>query len=181
MPNIFVQPFYESVPMYSISLALSKISLLLMYMRPFPGKRFNIACWTTIAVLLVCLVWACFGFMFMCTPIALWDKPLTGTLFGRIIYFTSAPFNIITDFAIFFLPLPILAKLQLPRRQKVALILLFGVGLVYVPFLMFYYDLILLFVADTVPEAARSAFFGFKHCIFFLYCMVMFVGVFSPY
>ena len=122
--------------MYSISLALSKISILLMYMRLFPGKRFNIACWTTIAVLLICLVRVCFGLMFMCTPVAfLWDKTLKGTcLDGRIIYFTSASLNVITDFAIFFLPMPILAKLQLPRRQKVALILLFGVGLVYVFF-----------------------------------------------
>ncbi len=74
--------------------------------------------------------------MLMCTPInAIWDKSITDAvcLDGRIVYFTSAGFNILTDFILFGLPLPILSRLQLPRKQKWLLILLFGIGLMYVP------------------------------------------------
>jgi hypothetical protein len=77
----------------------------------------------------------CFGFMFMCTPIsALCDKTITNAscMNGKVVYFTSAAFNILTDFILFGLPLPILSQLQLPRRQKWLLIMLFGIGLMYV-------------------------------------------------
>jgi hypothetical protein len=77
------------------------------------------------------MLWGCFGFMFMCRPIALlWDKSLTSTcLDGKIPYFTASAFNITTDFIIFGLPLPILSKLQVPKKQKILLIVLFGLGL----------------------------------------------------
>jgi hypothetical protein len=79
--------------------------------------------------------WGCLDFMLMCTPIdALWDKSITDAacLDGRVVYFTSAGFNILTDFILFGLPLPTLSQLQLPRKQKWLLILLFDVKLLYV-------------------------------------------------
>jgi hypothetical protein len=67
----------------------------------------------------------------MCRLIAyLWDKSLTGTCIDkRILYFTNAAFNVITDFVIFSLPLPILLKLQIPKKQKILLIILFRLRL----------------------------------------------------
>jgi hypothetical protein len=79
--------------------------------------------------------WACLGFMLMCMPIdALWDKSNTDAvcLDGYVVYFTSAGFNILTDFIPFGLLLLILSQLQLLKKQKWLLILLFGVGLLYV-------------------------------------------------
>lgn len=118
--------------MYSISLCVTKISILLLYMRLFPRRPFIIACYLTIVLLLIFLIWAIFGFMFMCTPINFfWDKGIDGSCMDpRLIYFTNAPFNILTDFILFGLPLPILAGLQLPKRQKWGLVVLFGFGLV---------------------------------------------------
>jgi hypothetical protein len=77
------------------------------------------------------MLWGCFGFMFMCQPISyLCDKSITGTCIdGRIPNFSASAFNILTDFIIFGLPLPILAKLQVPKKQKILLIILFGLGL----------------------------------------------------
>jgi hypothetical protein len=80
------------------------------------------------------LFWTIFGFMFMCTPVNyFWNKSIEGHCFNsKWVYFTNAPFNIVTDFVLFGLPLPILWDLQLPRRQKMGLVFLFGIGLVYV-------------------------------------------------
>jgi hypothetical protein len=42
------------------------------------------------------------------------------------LYLSSAPVNILTDLAILFLPIPMLTKIKLPRKQKVILIATFG-------------------------------------------------------
>lgn len=129
------QPFYISVPAYTISLALSKVSIILLYIRVFSGKRFAISCWVTMSLVVAFTLWGCFGFMFMCTPIqAMWDKTIHDPtcMDAKIVYFTNAGFNILTDFIIFGLPLPILSQLQLPRKQKWLLILLFCIGFMYV-------------------------------------------------
>lgn len=128
------QPFWVSVPMYSIALFLTKVSILLLYLRLFPHDGFVKACWIIIAVMGTFLFWTIFGFMFMCTPVNyFWDRSIEGHCFNpEWVYFTNAPFNIVTDFVLFGLPMPILWELQLPIRQKAGLIFLFGIGLVYV-------------------------------------------------
>jgi hypothetical protein len=120
--------------MYSISLFLTKVSILLLYIRLFEEDRFVKACQITIAVMAAFLIWTIFGFMFMCTPVQhFWKPSVDGTCMNpEIVYFTNAPFNILTDFVLFGLPLPILWKLQIPRRQKIGLVFLFAIGLVYV-------------------------------------------------
>lgn len=45
------------------------------------------------------------------------------------VYVSTATINIATDVAIFFLPLPILWGMRLPKRQKAILLLTFGTGL----------------------------------------------------
>jgi hypothetical protein len=45
----------------------------------------------------------------------------------RLVY-AAAPLQIITDFAVILLPMPILSGLQLPRKQKATLMLIFGAG-----------------------------------------------------
>lgn len=40
--------------------------------------------------------------------------------------------NIVTDLAILIVPIPVLSKLQLPRKKKVGLILIFAAGSLYV-------------------------------------------------
>jgi hypothetical protein len=44
------------------------------------------------------------------------------------IAYADTPFHIITDFAIILIPMPILAGLNLPLKQKVMLMCLFGLG-----------------------------------------------------
>ena len=44
------------------------------------------------------------------------------------IYLSSAPVNIVTDLALFFLPMPILTAMRLPRNEKLILIVTFSFG-----------------------------------------------------
>jgi hypothetical protein len=41
---------------------------------------------------------------------------------------TNAGINIVTDFALIILPIPVIQSLNLGRRQKIALISIFAVG-----------------------------------------------------
>ena len=66
-----------------------------------------------------------------CTPVAFfWDRSIEG---GHCINFTAlwfsfSIFSIVTDLAIFVLPIPVLWNLQLPRKQKMGLIAAFAFG-----------------------------------------------------
>lgn len=117
--------------MYSIALFLTKVSILLLYLRIFPKKEFVRACWAVIIVMGAFLQWTVFGFLFMCKPVAFfWNKSLQGhCMNAQFVYFTNAPFNILTDFVLFGLPLPLLWGLQLPPRKKFGLIVLFAIAL----------------------------------------------------
>ncbi|KAJ6109955.1 MFS transporter [Penicillium sp. IBT 16267x] len=46
-----------------------------------------------------------------------------------ILYVVSAPINLVTNIAIFLIPLPLLTALRLPRKQKIILLLTFSTGL----------------------------------------------------
>jgi fucose permease len=67
-----------------------------------------------------------------CRPItAAWASPVPESASCTnivTIYLSSAPLNIITDLAIFFLPMPILTSMRLPKKQKVILVITFGFG-----------------------------------------------------
>ena len=45
------------------------------------------------------------------------------------LYLSSAPVNIITDLALLFLPMPILTKMRLPKKQKIILVVTFSFGI----------------------------------------------------
>lgn len=67
-----------------------------------------------------------------CTPISAAFKtpvPQSASCTNIVtIYLSSAPLNIITDLAIFFLPMPILTSMRLPMKQKIILVITFGFG-----------------------------------------------------
>lgn len=68
---------------------------------------------------------------FSCWPIPFfWDKAIHG---GHCIdllafWFSLGGFNILTDMAVWILPMPVLKSLHLPRKQKLSLIAVFAVG-----------------------------------------------------
>lgn len=68
--------------------------------------------------------------IFACIPVqASWDQSISGNCqtiaHTRIMNSVS---NIVTDFIILLLPLPVIWRLKLPRNQKLALTGVFGLG-----------------------------------------------------
>jgi hypothetical protein len=70
-------------------------------------------------------------FLVPCLPVrAFWDKSVKGKCIGNLpFWYTASALNIVTDVGIFVLPLPVLAKLKLPMRQKVGLMGVLTIGM----------------------------------------------------
>lgn len=124
-----MQAFWASLIAYYMSLGLTKSSILLQYHRVFPTRKFQVACWCVFAVVVCYTIWTVFGSIFACVPVqAFWTKERARCIDQFAMWFTNAAINITTDFAIIILPMPVIRRLQLGRRQKSALIGIFGVG-----------------------------------------------------
>lgn len=116
--------------LYIVVQVLTKVSILLFYLRVFPNRWMRIS----VHVLNIWLIVHGTGFFlavaFECTPVALiWDKGLDGTCINQnAVTFVGAIFSIVEDIIIFILPMPLVFKLQLGRGRRVSLIVMFGLG-----------------------------------------------------
>lgn len=88
------------------------------------------ACYATMAVVILYTIWTLFGSIFACIPVrAFWTKEPGARCINQFaMWFTNAAINILTDFAIIALPMPVVRGLNLARRQKQALGGIFAVG-----------------------------------------------------
>ena len=78
--------------------------------------------------------WAVISGYLNCVPVAkFWDKTISGyCLSFEAVWFFNASMNIATDVTLLLLPMPLLSQLQLPRMQKLALMGVFAIGILYV-------------------------------------------------
>ena len=111
----------------------TKTSILVFYLTL--SKTQKVFRWATIATLVVVNVGGLALTILnivQCTPVnAAWASPVPPSASCTnivTIYLSSAPLNIITDLAIFFLPMPILTSMRLPKKQKIILVITFGFG-----------------------------------------------------
>ncbi|KAF1957015.1 hypothetical protein CC80DRAFT_534987 [Byssothecium circinans] len=124
-----LKAFYASILVYSLSLGLVKLSILLQYRRVFPTKKFQIASGVVMAIVIVYTAWSVLSNVFMCIPIrAFWTKEKAKCLDQFTEWFVNAAINITTDFIIILLPMPVIRTLNLARKQKWALIGVFALG-----------------------------------------------------
>jgi ABC-type Na+ efflux pump permease subunit len=124
-----LKAFWASLIVYYLSLGLTKAAILLQYQRIFTARKFTIASWSIMAVVVVYTIWTVFGSIFACVPArAFWTREPAKCIDQFAMWFTNAAINILTDFAIILLPMPVIRSLNLARRQKQALLGIFAIG-----------------------------------------------------
>lgn len=65
----------------------------------------------------------------MCVPVQAFWGDGTGRCMDRLAFwFSNAALNIATDIIIVVIPIPLIRTLQISRKQKIALIMVFAVG-----------------------------------------------------
>ncbi|KAJ5283364.1 hypothetical protein N7505_001344 [Penicillium chrysogenum] len=122
--------FWASVPIYQTSLISTKMSILLQYKRVFSAPRMRRACWLLIGFLAAYGTWVIISAWANCVPLAkFWDPTVPGfCLDKKALWFSNSAIHILTDILILIYPMPVLKSLQLPRKQKFALMAVFALG-----------------------------------------------------
>ncbi|KAE8384489.1 hypothetical protein BDV23DRAFT_177019 [Aspergillus alliaceus] len=118
--------------LYKINLGLTKISILLLYVRLFIQRWFRFTCWTWISVILAFTIGTVFSSIFQCSPVQYaFNKSVPGgtCINMTAFWYANAAFNILSDLVIIVLPVPVISNLQLPLKSKVALCGIFAVGI----------------------------------------------------
>jgi hypothetical protein len=131
------QCFWASVPIYQASLITTKASILLQYKRVFSTPRMRLTCYCLIGFLGIWGTWTFISAWLNCIPVAkFWNDSLEGhCLNKKALWFSNSGIHIFTDIVLLVFPMPVLKSLQLPRRQKLALMGVFALGALYVAIL----------------------------------------------
>ncbi|KAK3680464.1 CFEM domain-containing protein [Podospora appendiculata] len=128
--------FYIGESFYLCILTLTKISILCFYLRIFPNRIFRVVAYTVMAWVAMSGVLFVFLQVFQCIPIAViwegWKKGGFGwyrCLDINTLAFTTAGFSIAQDIVILVMPLPLLARLNVSRRSKFGIMVMFSLGI----------------------------------------------------
>ncbi|MCJ1402686.1 hypothetical protein MMC11_005907 [Xylographa trunciseda] len=128
---IFLKDLVAVQILWAISLVFVKMSILLFYVRIFNVPAFKLVA----KVLMVFVVlWGSSVILcafLLCKPFAFnWDQTIPGGSCGNQIlsYIITGAFNIVTDFMILCLPMRMVWYLHVPRKNKIALFGMFGIG-----------------------------------------------------
>ena len=120
---------------WTLATILCKLAILWLYTQIFTTRKFKLAAYTLMGVTVS------YAFIFIpifftqCKPVhAAWDPVLSLTSCRPITRqeFASVAINMALDLAVVVLPLPVVWSLRMPTRKKVAVSLMFSLGLVYV-------------------------------------------------
>lgn len=119
--------------MYTVSLTFSKISIMLFYLRIFPDRKFRRWVFAGIAYVVCACISLGIPLLFQCKPVSLawkgWDKEHSGKCVNsQAIVLVASGVNITLDIVTIGLPLRQISKLQLRNKDKIPLMMLFGVG-----------------------------------------------------
>jgi len=132
VPEVLMQSqdFYLSIVFYCAALLFIKLAFLFQYYRVLAVQHMRMV---YIVAIVVVGGWATsqtFVGIFTCTPVSgFWDKTIDAKCIPNLPqWYINAGGNIITDVAVFVLPLPALWKLNLAKQQRMLLVGIFGLG-----------------------------------------------------
>ena len=122
--------FYIAQIFYKVTINLTKISILILYLRIFVQKWFRVSCYVLISIVASYMVATTVAAIFQCNPISgAWDKSSHPTCISLTKnWYANAGFSIGTDIVILCLPMQPLWASKLPITQKRALMLVFALG-----------------------------------------------------
>lgn len=129
------QFFYVAELFYILSNSLTKLSLLLFFLRIFPNRAFRFQVQIVGLFVITTGVAIFFSLIFQCSPIQgyweNWELPAsqqTKCLDQYAVLYAGSGLSIFQNILILVLPISTLWKLELSARRKVNVLLMFSVG-----------------------------------------------------
>ncbi|MCJ1464379.1 hypothetical protein MMC07_002992 [Pseudocyphellaria aurata] len=128
--HIALEGFWAIQIIYKFTINLTKTSILLLYLRIFPNKSFRKAVYGLLVFVNGYAVASIIATIFQCTPVVrAFDHGSPGSCIDlTAFWYANASANILGDFAILALPMPVINSLHLPRRQRIGLMMVFALG-----------------------------------------------------
>ncbi|KAF5635816.1 CFEM domain protein [Fusarium sp. NRRL 52700] len=128
----FLYLFYWDELLYLGALPVTKISILLFYLKVFPGKNIRLACWIFIGLNVAYFITFELISIFQCRPIEgawrAWDKEFEAKCNNiNLQGWFAAILNIILDVGTMVIPLKELYGLSMSLKKKIQLMLMFSV------------------------------------------------------
>ncbi|KAI1332615.1 hypothetical protein F5Y16DRAFT_356053 [Xylariaceae sp. FL0255] len=126
----FLKLLVISQIIFVVGIALVKLSILLLYLRIFPSKKFKIAVYVLIGVVVSWCITITLLSIFQCKPI---EKSYMPWIPGTCIDLVGAEYgsglpDILTDFFILVLPVTQVLKLKTSKKNKLVVIFFFTIG-----------------------------------------------------
>ena len=121
--------------LYKCTIAMTKTSILLLYVRIFHNvAKFRRICHCLLGYIIAYAIASILATIFQCSPIKrTFNHKLPGTCINlTAFWYANAISSILTDIVVLLLPMPLLKRLHLPRRQKYGLMGVFALGGLYV-------------------------------------------------
>ncbi|KAI1333984.1 hypothetical protein F5Y15DRAFT_430234 [Xylariaceae sp. FL0016] len=115
---------------YFEAIAFVKLSILSLYWSIFPNRAFRLWLWTVSAFVSAWAIAFSLSTIFQCIPLSyLWNSEQKGYCINYgYLQLSSGIINIITDFLILALPLPIIWKLNITKHKKWQVSLTLAIG-----------------------------------------------------
>ncbi|KAJ5899561.1 hypothetical protein N7495_004305 [Penicillium taxi] len=125
-----MKALWAAIPSYQTSLFSTKLSIVLLYQRIFQTPRMHLACSILFYFLICYAAWTIATAWAICVPVAkFWYPSISGFCFDKkALWFSNSAIHITTDILLLVYPMPLLKSLQLPRKQKLALMAVFALG-----------------------------------------------------
>jgi len=168
----FLQALWATIPIYSFSLAFCKLSITVQCYRVLRTPKMQKILRVFLGVLVVYGLWAVLSTIFNCWPVSYyWTAHLPGSsgscMDRNAVTFANAGLNIVTDLILLIVPVPLLWRLQIPKKQKIVLLCVFGAGTLAV--IMSIVRLQALYQIGMVPPSEQSSMFSpppFLSCLY---------------
>ena len=126
-----IQVLYGFEIVWTATVPVIKLSLLLLYNRIFPVKRVRDTTYAVGFFVVTWLLWAGISTIAQCIPVEhFWNAAIPGYCINNdAFYIAAGAVNVFTDFAIIAIPIPIIWKLQnLSTEQKIGFVAIFTLG-----------------------------------------------------
>jgi hypothetical protein len=117
--------------LFALAVTFTKLSIIVSYLRIFPYQGFRRLMYGTGALTIALFITSIFVTVFKCLPVAAsWDFAIKSPKCIRLSHYlyASTGVNILTDLTLCLSPIPYFYKMQLPKRQKTIVSVLFGIG-----------------------------------------------------
>ncbi|KAK3360440.1 hypothetical protein B0T25DRAFT_130115 [Lasiosphaeria hispida] len=166
----FLQALWATIPVYNLALILCKLSITVQCYRVLRTPKMQRFFRTYFVFLVVYGLWTFFSSIMTCWPVEAYWLAVTGMqgvcLNKGVLTFSNAGINIATDLILIVVPVPLLWRLQIPKKQKIILMGLFCVGaLAVVTSIIRLQSLYMIAIAPQAEQSVMGVSIAIWSCI----------------